>query len=159
MGWLKSFLQVEEADFDSVFATNIKALINVTQIAIKNMLNRNVPGAIVNLSSQASLVGLLDHSVYCSSKGAVDSFTRAIALEFGPKRIRINAVNPTVILTEMGKLGWSDPKISKPMIEKIPLKRFGKVEEVVNAVLFLLSDQASMITGTTLPIDGGYTAV
>lgn len=90
------------------------------------MLSRNVPGSIVNLSSQASLVGLLNHSVYCASKGAVDAFTRAVALEYGPKNIRINAVNPTVILTEMGKLGWSDPKIANPMLEKIPLRRYVK---------------------------------
>lgn len=107
----------------SVFAINIKALINVTKLAIQNMLDRNVPGSIVNLSSQASLIGLVDHSVYCASKGAVDAFTRATALEYGPNNIRVNAVNPTVILTEMGKLWWSDPKIAKSMIDKIPLRR------------------------------------
>ncbi|XP_050298580.1 L-xylulose reductase-like [Anthonomus grandis grandis] len=158
MGWLKPFLKMEEQDFDSVFGVNAKALMNVTQIAIKDMMTRKVPGSIVNLSSQASLVGLLDHSVYCASKGAVDSFTRAAALEFGPHKIRVNAVNPTVIMTDMGKLGWSDPKVSGPMLEKIPLRRFGEISEVVNTVLFLLSDQSSMITGVTLPIDGGYTA-
>lgn len=87
------------------------------------MLDRNAPGSIVNLSSQASLVGLMNHTVYCASKGAVDAFTRAVALEYGPRNIRINSVNPTVILTDMGRLGWSDPKVAKPMIEKIPLRR------------------------------------
>lgn len=107
----------------SVFSVNIKAVVNVTKLAIQSMLDRNVPGSIVNLSSQASLVGLHHHSIYCASKGAVDSFTRAVALEYGARNIRINAVNPTVILTEMGKLGWSDPKVAEPMLGKIPLRR------------------------------------
>lgn len=99
-------------------------MINVTQHVIQDLIARNAAGSIVNISSQASLVGLNDHSVYCASKGAVDAFTRATALEYGPKKIRINAVNPTVIMTDMGKLGWSDPKISEPMLQKIPLRRY-----------------------------------
>lgn len=107
----------------SVFDINLKALIHVTRIAVQNMVDRNVAGSIVNISSQASLAGLLHHTVYSASKGAVDAFTRAAALEFGPRNIRINAVNPTVIMTDMGRLGWSDPKVAKPMLEKIPLNR------------------------------------
>nr|CAI5822816.1 unnamed protein product [Callosobruchus analis] len=142
MGWLKSLLDATEEDIDR-----------------QNMLDRKVPGSIVNISSQASIAGLLHHTVYCASKGAVDSFTRAAALEYGPKNIRVNAVNPTVIMTDMGRLGWSDPKVAKPMLEKIPLNRFGEVREVTDAVLYLLSDKASMITGVCLPIDGGFTAI
>ncbi|KAJ8948440.1 hypothetical protein NQ318_007963 [Aromia moschata] len=158
MGWLKSMMDITESDLDDVFAINIKALIHVTQIVVRDLLKRKAPGSIVNLSSQASLVGLLHHTVYCASKGAVDAFTRAAALEYGPHNIRINAVNPTVIMTDMGRLGWSDPKIAQPMLEKIPLRRFGEVREVSDAVLYLLSDKSSMITGTCLPIDGGFTA-
>ncbi|KAJ8935114.1 hypothetical protein NQ314_013010 [Rhamnusium bicolor] len=148
--------EVKEEDVDRLFAINIKSLINVTQIVVKDLLARNAPGSIVNVSSQASLAGLNNHTVYCASKGAVDAFTRATALEYGPKQIRINCVNPTVIMTDMGKLGWSDPKVAGPMLEKIPLRRFGEVQEVVDAVTYLLSDKSSMITGTCLPIDGGY---
>lgn len=137
----------------------MKALINVTRIVVADMLKRNIQGSVVNISSQAALVGLNNHSVYCATKGAVDGFTRAAALEFGSKNIRINCVNPTVIMTDMGKLGWSDPKVAKPMIERIPLNRFGEVQEVVDAVLFLLSRKASMTTGTSFPVDGGYTVV
>lgn len=100
----------------------------------------------------------MHHTVYCASKGAVDAFTRAAALELGPYNIRVNCVNPTVILTDMGKLGWSDPKVAEPMIQKIPLRRFGEVREVVDAVLYLLSDRSSMVTGTCLPVDGGFLA-
>ncbi|CAG9817874.1 unnamed protein product [Phaedon cochleariae] len=150
--------EVKEDDVNRLFDINVKAMINVTQIVVKNLLSRNAPGSIVNLSSQASLVGLLDHSVYCATKGAVDAFTRAAALEYGPKNIRVNAVNPTVILTDMGRLGWSDPKVADPMLQKIPLRRFGEVHEVVDAVVYLLSNKSSMITGTCLPVDGGYVA-
>ncbi|XP_019880976.1 L-xylulose reductase [Aethina tumida] len=155
---LEPLTEVVESHVDKLFDINVKALIHVTKLVIKNLLARNVPGSIVNVSSQASMAGLLNHTVYCATKGAVDAFTRAAALEYGPKGIRINSVNPTVIMTDMGKLGWSDPKVSEPMIQKIPLKRFGEVHEVVDAVLYLLSDKSSMITGTTLPIDGGFLA-
>ncbi|KAJ8948429.1 hypothetical protein NQ318_007952 [Aromia moschata] len=152
--------EVVEEDVDRLFAINAKSLIHVTKLVVKGLLARNAPGSIVNISSQASLIGLINHTVYCASKGAVDAFTRAAALEYGPKNIRVNAVNPTVILTDMGKLGWSDPKVAGPMLEKIPLRRqvFGEVHEVVDAVTYLLSDKSSMITGTCLPIDGGYVA-
>ncbi|XP_056639242.1 L-xylulose reductase-like [Diorhabda sublineata] len=150
--------EVQEEDVDKLFAINVKALINVTKIVVQNLVCRNVPGAIVNISSQASLAGLNNHTVYCATKGAVDAFTRAAALEYGPKKIRVNAVNPTVIMTDMGKLGWSDPAVAEPMLQKIPLRRFGEVHEVVDAVTYLLSDKASMITGSCLPIDGGYLA-
>ncbi|KAJ8923050.1 hypothetical protein NQ315_001599 [Exocentrus adspersus] len=150
--------EVKEEDVDRLFGINVKSLINATKIVVNNLLARNVPGSIVNVSSQASLVGLNNHTVYCASKGAVDAFTRAAALEYGPKGIRVNAVNPTVIMTDMGRLGWSDPKVAGPMLEKIPLRRFGEVQEVVDAVVYLLSDKSSMITGTCLPVDGGYVA-
>ncbi|XP_018564017.1 L-xylulose reductase [Anoplophora glabripennis] len=158
MGWVKSMTDIVENDVDDVFAINSKALINVTRLVIKNLLSRKAPGSIVNLSSQASLVGLVNHSVYCASKGAVDAFTRAVALEYGPHNIRVNAVNPTVIMTDMGRLGWSNPKVAEPMLKKIPLRRFGEPREVTDTVLYLLSDKSSMITGTCLPIDGGYTS-
>ncbi|KAJ3655505.1 hypothetical protein Zmor_014633 [Zophobas morio] len=158
LGWLKPMSEITEEDVDSVLGINTKALINVTRIVVQNLLSRNAPGSIVNLSSQASLAGLMHHTVYCASKGAVDAFTRAAALELGPYNIRVNCVNPTVILTDMGKLGWSDPKVAEPMIQKIPLRRFGEVREVVDAVLYLLSDRSSMVTGTCLPVDGGFLA-
>lgn len=97
---------------------------NVTKNAISDMVSRKAPGVIVNLSSQASKAGLLNHSLYCASKGAIDSFTRAVALEFGPHNIRINCVNPTVVMTELGKKVWSNSEVGKPMLAKIPLNRY-----------------------------------
>ncbi|KRT83928.1 dehydrogenase, partial [Oryctes borbonicus] len=156
---LEPLLDVTEEHVDQLFGINVKALMNVTQIVAKDLMARKAPGAIVNVSSQASMAGLQDHTVYCATKGAVDAFTRACALELGPHNIRVNSVNPTVIMTAMGRLGWSDPAKANPMLEKIPLRRFGEVKEVVDAVLYLLSNRSSMITGTCLPIDGGFLAV
>ncbi|CAH1988361.1 unnamed protein product [Acanthoscelides obtectus] len=158
VGMIKSLSTVTEDDVDSIFDLNVKALINVTKLAVQSMVERKVAGSIVNISSQASLAGLLGHTVYCASKGAVDAFTRAAALEYGPRNIRVNSVNPTVIMTDMGRLWWSDPIRAKPMMDKIPLSRFGEVREVTDAVLYLLSDKASMINGVCLPIDGGFIA-
>eukprot|EP00050_Salpingoeca_kvevrii_P017275 m.63603 g.63603 ORF g.63603 m.63603 type:complete len:118 (+) comp7466_c0_seq4:704-1057(+) len=91
-----------------------------------------------------------------ASKGAMDNLTRVMAVELGPHKIRCNCVNPTVVLTDMGRLGWSDPVKAGPMLSKIPLGRFSEVDEVVHAIAFLLSDQASMINGVMLPVDGGF---
>ncbi|KAK9883150.1 hypothetical protein WA026_001348 [Henosepilachna vigintioctopunctata] len=150
--------EVSEENVDELFSINVKSIINISQWMAKQLISRKAPGSIVNVSSQASMAGLENHSVYCATKGAVDAFTRAACTELGPHGIRINAVNPTVIMTAMGKIGWSDPKVAAPMMAKIPLKRFGEVHEVVDAILYLLSDKASMINGVCLPIDGGFTA-
>ena len=141
-----------------MFTVNVKALINVTKTAIGDMVARKSSGAIVNISSQASQAALLNHTLYCATKGAIDAFTRATALEYGPHNIRINCVNPTVVMTELGRKIWSDPKMGEPMLAKIPLKRFAEIENVVDAVVFLLSDKAAMITGSCLPVDGGFLA-
>ncbi|XP_066255135.1 L-xylulose reductase-like [Euwallacea similis] len=156
---LAPLTEAKEEDVNRIFAINVKAVINISKYVVTNLLARKVPGTIVNISSQASVVGLNNHTLYCASKGAVDAFTRAAAQEYGKYGIRFNNVNPTVILTDMGRLGWSDPKIAAPMLEKIPLRRFGEVDEVVNAIIFLLSDMSSMTTGSNLYVDGGFVAV
>lgn len=89
----------------------------------KEWVDNKISGNIVNISSQASQAALKDHTVYCSSKSAVDAITRNMALELGPHQIRVNSVNPTVIMTEMGKIAWSDPAKAKSMLDKIPLGR------------------------------------
>ncbi|XP_075231134.1 L-xylulose reductase-like [Lycorma delicatula] len=155
---LAPFLEALPEDFDKVFDTNVKAVLNISQVVAKGMVERGKGGSIVNISSQASKAAVADHAVYSSSKAALDMLTRVMALELGPHNIRVNCLNPTVVMTQMGRLGWSDPVKSEGMLSKIPLHRFAEVDEVVNAILFLLSDKASMITGVTLPIDGGFLA-
>ncbi|XP_054013609.1 L-xylulose reductase [Hylaeus anthracinus] len=155
---LQPFLETTEEDFDVTFDVNVKAMFNVSQVVARDWIKRKVGGSVVNVSSQASQAALMDHAVYCASKGAVDMLSKAMALELGPHNIRVNTVNPTVIMTEMGKLGWSEPAKAQSMISKIPLGRFGEVDEVVDAIVFLLSDRSSMINGVALPVDGGFLA-
>lgn len=155
---LTPFLNATPEEFDLIFDVNVKAIMNVSQVVAKDMIERNVAGSIVNVSSQASKAALKDHAVYCSSKGAVDMLTKTMALELGPYNIRVNTVNPTVVLTEMGRLGWSSKDKAESMLSKIPLGRFAEVDEVVDAIIYLLSDRSSMINGVTLPIDGGFLA-
>merc|ERR1719230_1512447 len=125
------------------------------------MIERGVQGAIVNVSSQASMAALTDHTAYCTSKGALDHLTRMMALELGPKGIRVNNVNPTVVLTDLGRSAWTGPENQEKadgMLSKIPMDRFAEVPEVVHPILFLLSNRSSMINGAMLPIDGGFVA-
>jgi len=102
------------------------------------------------------MAALKDHTLYCGTKAALDMISRVMALELGKHKIRVNCVNPTVVMTEMGKLGWSDPFKADPMLAKIPMGRFAEVEDVVNSVMFLLSDKSAMINGAALPVDGGF---
>ncbi|XP_025098528.1 L-xylulose reductase-like [Pomacea canaliculata] len=149
------FLDVSEDDIDYVFNVNYKCLFNVCQTVAKGMVERGQGGAIVNISSVASTIGLADHAVYCSTKGAVDSLTQVMALELGVKKIRVNCVNPTVVMTDMGRKVWSDPAKANPVLARIPLGHFAEIEDVRNAVMFLLSEKASMINGSCMPIEGG----
>ncbi|XP_020773855.1 L-xylulose reductase isoform X2 [Boleophthalmus pectinirostris] len=122
----------------------------------RSMKARGSGGSIVNVSSQASQCALRDHTVYCSTKAALDMLTKVMALELGPYKIRVNCVNPTVVMTEMGRIGWSDAEKASAMKSRIPLGQFAEVEDVVNSILFLLSDKSNMTSGATLPVDGGF---
>ncbi|KAJ7372599.1 hypothetical protein OS493_017870 [Desmophyllum pertusum] len=152
---LGPFEEVKLEDFDKMFSVNVKAPLFIAQVVAKKMIASGSGGSIVNVSSQASMIALKDHTLYSSTKAAMDMFTKSLALELGPHKIRVNAVNPTVVMTDMGRIGWSDPTKAKPMLDKIPLGRFAEVEDVVHAIVYLLSDKANMITGTMLPVDGG----
>ncbi len=152
------FIETTSDALDRTMAVNLRAALIVSQVVVRGMIDDKRGGAIVNISSQASMVGLKDHAAYCASKGALDQLTRVMALELGPHNIRVNAVNPTVTLTPMGEMAWGDPAKSRPMLEKIPLGRFAKPLDVAHAVAFLLSDLAQMIHGVMLPVDGGFLA-
>lgn len=155
----KSFFEVTKDDLDSQFNVNYMAPYNISQIVAKGMVERNKGGAIVMISSIAGMRALENRTVYCSTKGALDQLTRCLALELGPHQIRVNSVSPTVVLTALAKRsGWGKPEIAGPMLKRIPLGHFAEVEDIVNTTLFLLSDKASMITGSILPVDGGVTA-
>jgi L-xylulose reductase len=152
------FLETTIDAFDETMAVNVRAALIVSQVIARGMIERGQGGAIVNVSSQSSMVGLADHTAYCASKGALDQLTRVMALELGPYQIRVNAINPTITLTPMADMAWSDPQKSAPMKSRISLGRFAKPIDVAHAVAYLLSEQADMIHGAILPIDGGFLA-
>lgn len=151
----QSFFDTTVEAFDRTMAVNVRAALVITQVIAKGMISRG-GGAIVNLSSQASMIALQDHTAYCASKGALDQLTRMMALELGKHKIRVNAIAPTITLTPMGEMAWGDPKKSEPMLRRIPLGKFARPHHVAEAVAYLLSEHADMIHGTVLPVDGGF---
>ena len=155
---LESATEVSAAAFDQVMAVNVRAAAVIAGAVAKKMIAEGVVGSIVNVSSQASLVALDDHLSYCASKGAMDAMTRVQCGEWGRYGIRVNSVNPTVTLTPMAQMAWSEPSKRDPALAAIPLGRFAETAEVAAPILFLLSSAASMISGVSLPIDGGYTS-
>ncbi|XP_054565896.1 L-xylulose reductase [Eptesicus fuscus] len=155
---LQPFLEVTKEACDTSFDVNLRAVIQVSQIVARGLIARGAPGSIVNVSSQASQRALTNHGVYCATKGAMDMLTKVMALELGPHKIRVNTVNPTVVMTPMGKANWSDPLKAKTMLDRIPLGRFAEMQNVVDAILFLLSDRSGMTTGSAVPVDGGFLA-
>lgn len=134
---------------------NLKGVFNVTQTLIPNIIDG---GSIVNVSSLAAFSAFGDHSVYSASKAGLDGLTRALALEYGKRNIRVNSVNPTVVWTKMSVNNWSDPAKAIGLKSKIPLHRFAEVREVVEPIIFLLGEQSSFINGHSVPIEGGFSA-
>lgn len=161
-GWggeIASPMQTDLEVFDKVINVNARGTILVTKYASQGMIKGGLGGSIVNVSSQASLVGLAGHISYASSKGAVDAMTRVSALELGKYNIRVNAINPTVVMTPMSEWYWGREDIGGPLLEAMPLNRWATEEDCAAPIIFLLSDSAAMISGVCLPVDGGFTAV
>ncbi|MBF4569954.1 SDR family oxidoreductase [Plantibacter sp. VKM Ac-2880] len=160
-GWGGEIATPQETDievFDKVISINARGSLLVTKYASREMIRQERGGAIVNVSSQASLVALSGHISYGSSKAALDNITRVSALELGKYGIRVNAVNPTVVMTPMSAWYWGRPDIEGPFLEAMPLGKWATEDDIAGPITFLLSDAAGMISGVSLPIDGGYTA-
>ena len=145
-------------DFESVMNVNLKGAYFLTQAVAKSMVGKGSPGSIINISSQMGLVGGQDRSVYCASKHAVEGFTKAMAIEYGAHNIRINTICPTFILTDMTRETFDQPEKRTWIEDKIKLGRVGKVEDLMGAVVYLASDASSLVTGSSLLVDGGWTA-
>jgi NAD(P)-dependent dehydrogenase (short-subunit alcohol dehydrogenase family) len=146
---------VKEEDFDLTVDVNIKGTFFVSQAAALFMI-RQGQGVIINLSSQAGSNVLVNESVYCLSKAAIDHMTRCLAKEWARYNIRVNSVAPTFILTDATRPALSDTKTFGEILGHIPLGRIGAPEEVAQSILFLASPAASLITGTVLLVDGGW---
>jgi L-xylulose reductase len=153
---LESFLDVSVENFDLLYAVNTRAPMIVAQEYARDLVTRGQGGAIVNVSSCASFVGIPDHAAYCASKAGLDGLTRVMAKELGAKGIRVNGVHPTVTLTPMAVKAWSDPEKAAGMMARIPLGRFAEPDDIAEVILFLLSDEAAMVNGLSMPVDGGY---
>lgn len=145
--------------WDRIMDANAKSVMLVTKHTARNMISAGRGGSIVNVSSQASLIGLKGHLGYAASKGAVDSITRVSALELGPYNIRVNSIHPTAIMTDMSRDYWSRPEVQGPVLAAMPLGRWPTVDEVAGPIVFYLSDDSTAVTATSLPVDGGYTNV
>lgn len=144
--------------FDKVIAVNARGALLVTKYTSRSMIRLDRGGAIVNVSSQASLVALSGHISYGSSKAALDNITRVSALELGRYNIRVNSVNPTVVMTPMSAWYWGRDDVQGPFLDQMPLGRWATEPEIAAPIVFLLSDGASMISGVSLPVDGGYSS-
>jgi L-xylulose reductase len=157
-GEIATPMDTDIAVFDKVISINARGALLVTKYTSRSMIRLGRGGAIVNVSSQASLVALSGHISYGSSKAALDSITRVSALELGRYNIRVNSVNPTVVMTPMSAWYWGREDIQGPFLDAMPLGRWATEAEIAAPIVFLLSDGASMISGVSLPIDGGYSS-
>jgi len=148
----------DPADFDAVMNVNLRGAYFASQAVAKAMIADGRQGSIINISSQMAVVGGIDRAVYCASRHAVEGFTKSMAIEMGPHRIRVNTICPTFIRTPLTEQTFSQPARVKWIEEKIKLGRVGEVEDIMGAVQFLASDASSLVTGAALLIDGGWTA-
>ncbi|HVP79654.1 MAG TPA: glucose 1-dehydrogenase [Thermodesulfobacteriota bacterium] len=148
-------IDVTEEKWDKTFSVNLKSLFFLTQEIGKSMIQRG-SGKIINMASNAGVIGLEAHAVYCSTKGALILLTRVLALEWGPKGINVNAIAPGVTLTPMVERAFTDPVRRAEILKQMPIGRFGKPVDVSGAVVFLSSSASDMVNGETLVIDGGY---
>lgn len=144
-------------DWDLTMAVNLRAPWLMAKHLAPGMIKRRA-GKIINISSQAGVVGLEAHGAYAASKGGLNMLTKVMTVEWAKHNIQINSVCPTVILTPMGEQVWGQPEKGDPMKAKIPAARFGKPIEVADLILFLASSASDLICGQDILIDGGYTA-
>jgi NAD(P)-dependent dehydrogenase (short-subunit alcohol dehydrogenase family) len=152
----KRLHEIDDDTWIQIFDVNMTGVFRMTRAVLPQMLKQG-KGAIVNISSIASLIGLPSLPVYAASKGALDALTRAIAVDYAKDGIRCNVVNPGLIDTPMAAPLMSNSELLDPILAHYPIRRAGKPDEVANMVLYLVSDEATWVTGGTFPIDGGMT--
>ena len=154
----KHLVEVKNEDIDAVFDLNIKAAFYVTRKVTQQLLAAKLPGSIINISSQMGLVGSPRRTLYCASKHALEGMTKALSWELGAANIRVNTICPTFIETDMTAPMFADETFRTWVVDKIALGRLGQPEEIMGAIVFLASPASSLITGSALVLDGGWTA-
>lgn len=154
----KLLVDVQDQDIDAVLNLNVKATFYVTRAVTHKLLAAGLPGSVINVSSQMGHVGSPRRSVYCASKHAIEGMTKALAWELGSAGIRVNSLCPTFIETDMTAPMFEDQRFREWVTQHIALSRIGRPEEVMGAIVFLASDASSLMTGSALMLDGGWTA-
>ncbi len=154
----KPSLEVTEADWDAVLDINLKGAFFTAQRVAKEMVKQK-SGRIINIASQNGVVGYYRRAAYCSAKAGMVNLTRVLAIEWAEYGINVNAVGPTFIRTPLGEQTFKDQTLYNDILSRIPLGRIGEPEELIGAVVFLASESASLVTGHTMLVDGGWTAM
>jgi NAD(P)-dependent dehydrogenase (short-subunit alcohol dehydrogenase family) len=152
------FTEVKVEDFDAVFGLNVRAAFFMAQAVARRLVAAGRPGSIINISSQMGHVGGARRSVYCASKHAMEGFTKAMAIELAAHKIRVNTLGPTFVETPLTRPFFENEAFRKDVLAKIKLGRLGQVEDLTGAIVFLASDASALMTGTSLVVDGGWTA-
>jgi NAD(P)-dependent dehydrogenase (short-subunit alcohol dehydrogenase family) len=151
-------MDVKVEDFDFIFALNVRAAFFVAQAVARRLIETKQTGSIINVSSQMGHVGAARRTVYCASKHAMEGFTKAMAIELAPHNIRVNSLGPTFLETPMTRPFFENKAFRDEVLSKIKLGRLGQLEELTGAIVFLASDASSLMTGSAMVIDGGWTA-
>lgn len=152
------FTEVPVEDFDAVMNLNVRAAYFAAQSVARRMIAGGIPGSIINMSSQMGHVGGANRSLYCASKWAMEGFSKAMAIDLAPQGIRVNTLCPTFIETPMTRPFFENSAFKESVLSKIKLGRLGTVEDLMGAIVFLASDASSLMTGSSLMMDGGWTA-
>src|SRR5689334_223524 len=154
----KPLMDVTIEDFDAIMGLNVRAAYFAAQAVARRLLEAGQAGSIVNISSQMGHVGAARRTVYCASKHAMEGFTKAMAIELAPHGIRVNSLGPTFLDTPLTRPFFENAAFKSEVLSKIKLGRLGTVEDVTGAIVFLASDASALVTGTSLLVDGGWTA-
>ncbi|MGE0006805.1 MAG: SDR family NAD(P)-dependent oxidoreductase [Parvibaculaceae bacterium] len=154
----KPLVEVSEADYDAVAGLNLKAVFFLTQAVVRRLLAEGRAGSIVNISSQMGHVGAANRVLYCSTKHGLEGFTKALAVELAPTGIRVNSIAPTFIETPMTRPYFENAEFRAEVLRNIRLGRIGVPQDIMGAVVFLASDASALVTGSSLKVDGGWTA-
>ena len=154
----KAMMDVSEADYDAVLDLNLKASFFMAQASAKRMIADGVPGSMIHIGSQMGHVGGPNRALYCASKWGLEGMSKAIALDLAQYNIRSNTIAPTFIETPMTRPFFEDAAFKSAVLQKIKLGRLGRVEDLMGAALFLATDASSLVTGTSILVDGGWTA-
>jgi NAD(P)-dependent dehydrogenase (short-subunit alcohol dehydrogenase family) len=154
----KPMWEVSEEDYDAVYDLNVKSAFFAAQACVQKMIAEGVKGSLIHIGSQMGHVGGPNRSLYCGSKWALEGMNKAFALDLASHGIRSNTIAPTFIATPLTKPYFEDPAFKAQVLSKIKLGRLGKVEDLMGAILFLASDASALMTGTSMVIDGGWTA-